>query len=55
MRRAGHADQQRLDSQQTTRQQRIALQRHGEGKDKLDHQQPAGDKRRHGEHQRIYD
>ncbi len=55
MRRAGHADQQRFNRQQAARQQRVALQRHGEGKDKLNHQQPAGDKRRHGKHQRVYD
>ncbi|MNF70404.1 hypothetical protein D3C84_523130 [compost metagenome] len=50
----GHLQQQRFDQQQAARHQRIALERHGQGEDELQHQQPTGRYRTHGpQHQGI--
>ncbi|VEA74018.1 Uncharacterised protein [Serratia rubidaea] len=42
VRRAGHADGDRLQRQQAAGLQRVALKRHRQGEDKFRHQQPAG-------------
>ncbi|MNX76637.1 hypothetical protein D3C86_1081500 [compost metagenome] len=39
--RRGHADEHGFDGQQAAGLQRVALERHGQGEDELDHQQPA--------------
>ena len=53
--RAGHADHHRLNRQQASRQERITLECHGEGKDKFHHQHPAGNKRIEVKNQRVND
>jgi hypothetical protein len=50
---SGHADRHCLKRQQPARQQRIAFQRHGQRKNELCHQQPAGGKRTHRKHDRV--
>ncbi|MNC46120.1 hypothetical protein D3C75_951230 [compost metagenome] len=47
----GHAQHQGLGHQQATRHQRVALERHAQGKDELDHQHPTGDHRPEGDQQ----
>ncbi|MND75361.1 hypothetical protein D3C80_669750 [compost metagenome] len=49
--RRGHAQQQGFDHQQAAGHQRVALERHAEGKDELDHQHPAGHHGAKGEQQ----
>ena len=41
--RRGHAQNDRFEGQQAARLQRIAFERHGQGENKFDHQNPAGD------------
>ncbi|MCY1448813.1 hypothetical protein D9M71_655160 [compost metagenome] len=36
----GHAQEQRFDHQQAARHQGVAFERHAQGEDELDHQQP---------------
>ncbi len=52
---AGHANHHGFKRQQAARQQGITLQRHGQGEDKLRHQQPAGDKGIHTKNDGIND
>ncbi|MNI86136.1 hypothetical protein D3C73_1432000 [compost metagenome] len=50
----GHLQQQCLDQQQAARHQRVALERHGQGEDEFQHQQPTGGYRADGpQHQGI--
>ncbi|MNY32094.1 hypothetical protein D3C86_1662870 [compost metagenome] len=52
----GHAQHQGFDHQQATRHQRVALERHAQGEDELDHQQPACDHGTGGyQYQRVED
>ncbi|MNM74160.1 hypothetical protein D3C81_859130 [compost metagenome] len=46
----GHLQQQGFDQQQAAGHQRITLERHGQGEDELQHQQPAGCHRACGPH-----
>ena len=52
---AGHTDDDGFKRQQSARQKGITFQRHGQGEDKLRHQQPAGDKGIHAKNDGIND